>query len=225
MDSHRVGAGRNELPQHYSQYGQDALIGDVLFLGRTGVFVDVGARDGLVISNTKYLEERGWTGIAIEPHPDLFRALRESRKCECLNIGVSSEVSSGVEFVKFLEEPLGNSGLYSTFRDRVRLDRIKHEIIQIACVPLRDVLTDTPLVHYLDIDVEGHELEVLKGIDFGRTQFRIIGVEVDPHTHKQLEIDFFLSSRGFHPFLQLGSDRFYNFGREIPSASLLKSLP
>lgn len=213
------------MAQHYSQHGQDALIGDVLFRERAGVFVDVGARDGRAISNTKYLEEKGWTGIALEPHPDLYALLIACRTCECLNIAASENENSSVDFVKFLEEPLGNSGLVSTFRDPARLTAIKHEIISIECRPLSRILEGTPIVHYLDIDVEGHELEVLKGVDFGRTQIRVIGVEVDPHTLKQIEIDTFLCAKGFHPFIQLVSDRFYAFGSDTPSASFIAGLP
>jgi FkbM family methyltransferase len=213
------------MAQYYSQHGQDALIGDVLFRGRTGVFVDVGARGGRAISNTKYLEEKGWTGIALEPHPDLFAMLRDCRTCNCLNIAASEEADSSVDFVKFLEEPLGNSGLVSTFRDPARLAAIKHEIISIECRPLSEILKPMPIVHYLDIDVEGHELEVLRGVNFDQTQIRVIGVEVDPHSLKQIEIDTFLSAKGFYPFMQLISDRFYSFGRDVPSASFMADLP
>src|SRR5262249_32271972 len=145
---------------------QDTLVGDVLFRGKCGVFVDVGARDGITNSNTFYLEQSlSWQGISIEPHPDLFRILDNSRSCKCYNVAVSDVERVSVEFVKFLEEPFGKSGLLSSFRYPARLSRIKHEIIFVPCVRLSQLIKDLEIIDYLDIDVEGHELEVLHGID------------------------------------------------------------
>ncbi len=208
--------------RHRSQFGQDALVGDVLFKGKPGIFVDVGARDGVTISNSVYLERKfGWTGIAIEPHPDLFAKLVRRRRCDCRNVAASASAADGLDFVKFLEEPFGNSGLLSTFREPERLKAIKHEIIRVPCKPLSEIIGDLKLIHYLDIDVEGHELAVLRGIDFSRVEIRIVGVEVSEGTANCREIDDFLMGKGFHPFAQLHSDRFYNFGSPVPSTERL----
>jgi FkbM family methyltransferase len=212
--------------RRFSQYGQDALIGDVLFRGRKGVFVDVGARDGTIISNTRYLEQAlGWTGIAVEPHPDLFATLKRTRSCRSFNVAASDSEREGLDFVRYLEEPMGNSGFLSTFRDPDRLKWAKHEIIPVPCVPLSALITDLKVIHYLDIDVEGHELEVLKGIDFSAVEIRIIGVEVEELGPKADAIDDFLMQRGFRPFLHLQSDRFYSHGSAVPSTKALLALP
>lgn len=209
------------MPFH-SQYGQDALVGEVLFRDIRGVFVDVGARDGKVISNTLHLErDRGWTGIAIEPHPDLFKTLRQTRHCTCFNVAASDRAADSMEFVRFLEEPLGNSGLLSTFRDRERLKNIRHDIITVPCRPLSTILSGVRLVHYLDIDVEGHELAVLKGIDFDAVDIRVIGVEVEEGP-AATRLDDYLSTKGFRPFLHLHSDRFYSCGGGVPSAHKMR---
>jgi FkbM family methyltransferase len=209
-----------------SQYGQDSLIGDVLFRGRSGVFVDVGARDGKQISNTIYLEqEKGWTGVAIEPHPDLFDRLIKTRTCKCINVAASDAEHSEIEFVKFLEEPLGNSGLLSTFRSPARLQNIRHQIISVPCQPLSKIIGGIDLIHYLDIDVEGHELAVLKGIDFSQTEIRIIGIEVHEGMPDFPAIDSLLKANGFRPFLQLVSDRFYHHGDGVPSVQQLSGMP
>jgi FkbM family methyltransferase len=199
------------------------LIGDVLFKGRAGVFVDVGARDGRQFSNTIYLEEAlSWTGIAVEPHPDLFRTLERTRSCRCFNVAASDVEREGLEFVKFLEKRLGNSGLLATFRDPKLLAKVKHEIISVPCVPLSRLTPDLNRIDYLDIDVEGHELQVLKGIDFSRVEVRVIGVEVQDAGPMKDEIDGFLESKGFKPFLHLRSDRFYCKGSEPPSTGRLQ---
>jgi FkbM family methyltransferase len=198
----------------------------VLFRGRKGVFVDVGARDGTIISNTLYLERAlGWSGIAVEPHPDLFKTLDRTRSCRCFNVAASDHGGEGLDFVKYLEEPMGNSGFLSTFRDPERLKWAKHEIIKVPCVPLATLIKDIPVIHYLDIDVEGHELEVLKGIDFGAVEIRILGIEVEELGSKAEAIDEYLAQRGFRPFLHLQSDRFYSHGSQVPSSMNLLGLP
>jgi len=215
--------GKGKIMKRYSQYGQDTFVGDVLFSGRSGVFVDVGARDGVKLSNSYYLEkELSWTGIAIEPHPDLFHALERSRSCRCLNVAASDVARDGLEFVKFLEEPFGNSGLLSTFLNPQRLKKVKHEIISVPCVPLSQLITDFKVIHYLDIDVEGHELQVLKGIDFAQVEIRILGVEAIDSGPRTESIDQFLAGKGFSPFLHLRSDRFYCQGSVPPSVDRLR---
>lgn len=209
----------------FAQYGQDALVGDVLFRGRSGVFVDVGARDGVLNSNTVYLErELGWTGVAIEPHPDLFSKLAASRRCRCINVAASDEAREGLQFVKFLEEPFGNSGLLSTFLEPKRLKTIKHEMISVPTAPLSAILKDITHIDYLDIDVEGHEMPVLNGINFEAVAIKVIGVECIDNSKKAQMIDEFLSEKGFYPFTHLRSDRFYCQSSEVRSAGDLCKL-
>lgn len=221
MTNYRAFLEHNEPRRHYSQFGQDALIGDVLFRARKGVFVDVGARDGVVISNTYYLEkELGWTGVAIEPYPEFFAELERKRSCECVNVAAGRE-SANLEFVKLLEEPIDNSGLLATFRDAELMKKTKHEMISVPVRPLSEIIAHIPVIHYLDIDVEGHELAVLEGIDFGRVEIRIIGVEAGAN---RAAIDDLLGHNGFRPFMDLLADRFYIYGDFI-SAPRLFALP
>lgn len=210
------------IRQHYSQHGQDSLIGDVLFKGRPGVFVDVGARDGITISNTYYLEKHlSWTGIAIEPHPDLFELLSQRRQCKCLNIAASNNSSEAVSFIKLLEGPIGNSGLLTSFRNIGWLQKVKHEIITVQCQTLSNLITGIDKIDYLDIDVEGHEYQVIEGIDFDNVEIKIMGVEVNESTELSQKMDDLLKTKGFFPFAQLHSDRFYNYKSGIPSSKKL----
>lgn len=53
-----------------SQIGQDRWVAEAVFPGVTnGYFLDVGSADGFVNSNTWALEQRGWTGICVDPFP------------------------------------------------------------------------------------------------------------------------------------------------------------
>src|SRR5207244_12639635 len=78
-----------EHSRYYSQHSQDRFIDNFLLHGkRDGVFVDVGAYDGIALSNTYYFEkELGWSGSFIEPNPVAFERLAQNRNCVSLNCG------------------------------------------------------------------------------------------------------------------------------------------
>lgn len=65
------------------QCGQDKwIIESMLPARKEGVFVDIGANDGVTLSNTLVLEkDHGWTGIAVEPIPEVFARLQANRIC------------------------------------------------------------------------------------------------------------------------------------------------
>ena len=64
----------------YSQNGEDGVLGELLLrLGiASGTFVEVGAWDGIMFSNTRHLLEQGWGGVYIESDPERFAALERN---------------------------------------------------------------------------------------------------------------------------------------------------
>jgi FkbM family methyltransferase len=196
-----------------SQYGQETFVQHLVYRDRTGFYVDVGARCGRAISNTLGLEQAGWSGICVEPHPDLFAQLRDNRpRARLVNRAASSVDGPDLEFVRLLEEPFGNSGLLATFRNPDRLARMKHEIIAVPTSSLSTILAEQAapeFIHYLDVDVEGHELEVLQGIDFNRYRFGVIGVETAPGTARYDQIAAILEEAGYAAIAVLGSDTMF----------------
>ena len=200
------------LKKFYSQYGQDYFVFNILNNKQYGFYVDVGARCGKIISNTLFLEQNKWDGICIEPHPDLFDELKKNRKCKIYNCAISNSPKNKLKFVKFLEEPFGNSGLLNTYRKPGRLRYHKHEIIEVNIVSLNTILekNNAPkFINYIDIDVEGHELECIKTIDFDKYQFGAIGVETIPNSSNYISIVDYLESVGYNPFAVIGSDTFF----------------
>ena len=74
---------------YYSQFGQDEWLYNQFYKNKIdGVFLEIGADDGIDKSNTKFFEDLGWTGLCIEPSPDRFSKLINNRKCICENIAV-----------------------------------------------------------------------------------------------------------------------------------------
>jgi len=78
--SESLGARSSLWSPYFSQNGQDEFFLEELFVGQdSGFFVDIGANDGVTFSNTYALERKGWRGLCVEPHPDVFEQLRRNR--------------------------------------------------------------------------------------------------------------------------------------------------
>ena len=197
-----------------SQHGQDRHVVRTLLPGVIGVFVDVGAFDGITLSNTVHLERNGWSGLAIEAHPDSFSRLVANRSCAIERLAIAEHAGSvGFRAINGETEMLSGISQHYDARHRARIEaEIEQDgghftEIEVACSSLTDVLVAHCIDHvdYLTIDVEGGELAVLRGIDFSRFTFSVIGVE---NNYQDPRIPRFLKDRGFRVHSVVG-DEFY----------------
>lgn len=90
---------------YQSQMAQDLFLNRWIFNDRgPGFFVDVGAFDGELGSNTWFFEKRlGWRGIAFEPNPGAFAALRQRRSCQAIQ-GCAYNRDGEVSFLALSEK-------------------------------------------------------------------------------------------------------------------------
>ncbi len=201
----------------YSQNGQDQFLAEKLFKEReNGLFVDIGANDGITFSNTYYLERNmGWTGFCFEPNPNAYERLIENRKCTCKKCGVA-DFSGKATFLKIGGRCEMLSGLIDKY-DTHHIARIEKELklyggekekIEIECVRLNDILGDSNInyVDYLSIDTEGSEFDILKNIDFEHTYYGVISVE---NNYDDGRIRKYMRSKGFKLIAVLHGDEFY----------------
>jgi FkbM family methyltransferase len=173
---------------YHSQSGQDQFLDQEIFRGyRRGVFVEVGAWDGVDLSNTAFFErERGWTGLAIEPLPDRYQQLVANRTCDALNVAIS-DTEGESEFLAISGPTSMLSGLVSTYDQRhvVRINREAAElgaektVLRVPTRRLDSIFREKGLtrIHYLSIDVEGAEFACLRSIDFNAEYIDVIGFE------------------------------------------------
>ena len=147
---------------------------------RDGFFVEAGANDGLFQSNTALLERSfGWHGLLVEPSPlacELARANRRAEVCNC------ALVSSGYEGATITGDfdgyPMGSVG-------GARLGRAGD--VTVPARTLQSLLDERGVgrVDFLSLDAEGYELEILHGIDFARTTFGHMLIELYPENREQ----------------------------------------
>jgi hypothetical protein len=80
----------------YAHTQQDAAVIDIFGPEYKGFFLDIGANDGMWVSNTYALEkDYGWNGICIESDDQLHNKLKANRKCKCFHNLVTSSDGPG----------------------------------------------------------------------------------------------------------------------------------
>jgi FkbM family methyltransferase len=164
----------NRLSLSMSQAGQDFWVyGEVFNEKLEGYFLDVGAHDGLYLSNTYLLEKRyGWRGLCIEGNPTTFTDLQRNRTAKCVNACLDSKEGE----VDFAQNGV-YGGIVSKDCDNQEEARI---MIKMKTRRLADVLEENgapAIIDYLSIDVEGAEDRVLLGFPFEKYRFKCITIE------------------------------------------------
>jgi FkbM family methyltransferase len=151
------------------------LVRDFFDNQTAGFFVEVGANDPVVGSQSWHLEQMGWKGILVEPQPVLADKLREARSAKVYAVACSSQRNAGGTM------PLHIAGPFSSFDPALMVPGVRPEAsIDVPVWTLDAVLADAgaPVpVDFLSVDVEGHEIEVLGGFDFARWRPRLILLE------------------------------------------------
>lgn len=167
----------DNINRHYkSQYNQDKIIDDLVDKHTNGVFVEVGAYDGVDISNTFFFEKiRDWKGLVIEPIPSKHEQLVQNRWCYRYKGCAYSCDSVQLPFMHID----GYSEMLSTLKDNLlqkyqeRIDKeVKDHnqqvnIIQVDCSRIDSLMNKFQLgnkIDYLSLDAQGHEYDVLQGL-------------------------------------------------------------
>ena len=200
----------------YGAGGQDIYVADLLGRPRDGTFVDIGANDGVTISNTLYFEkELDWSGLAIEPMPGAYAKLRANRRCHTLNACISDREGTA-EFLEIEGRAGMLSGLVQKY-DQQHLRRIDRTLKRLGgskktttveCLRFATVLArfNIKRIDFLSLDTEGGELDILKDIDFKAIPIRAISVENNFFT---FAIRDHLRPFGFQHMGTIGIDEIY----------------
>jgi len=200
--------------KYYSQFQQDKFINENFFKNKnSGFFVDIGAHDGVLFSNSKFFEELGWNGICIEPNPKIFRNLQINRKCDCVQKAMSNKKENSL-FFQFLGEA-GDmlSGLVDKYSptSMMHINKSKKDhpnsfnYIEVECDIFENIVQES-IIDFLSLDTEGNELEILETIDFNKYDIKIISVENNEYDNR---FSKFFSSKNYSFVAKLGCDEIY----------------
>jgi FkbM family methyltransferase len=158
-----------------------------------GFYVELGANNGIRQSNTYYFEKRrGWKGVLIEPSPNNYLECRQNRSPEnaifcnaCVSFDyphkyVDMSYANLMSVSESVDLDLGSVADHLE-KSRQHL-RNSETVFQFGAVakPLGTILEEAKapsLIDLLSLDVEGAELEVLKGVDFSKHNFKFMVIE------------------------------------------------
>ena len=150
----------------YAQNFEDVMLWRALKHIDQGCYVDVGAQHPVIDSVSKAFYEHGWRGIHIEPVPHYAELLRTDRPDETVLQIALCDAEGAIELNVIPET--GLSTAVEAYAKRHQEERLFAPLrISVPAMPLKTALQ--PLagkqVHWLKIDVEGLELQVLRGWD------------------------------------------------------------
>tara|TARA_Y100001970_G_scaffold138670_1_gene170612 strand:- start:540 stop:1331 length:792 start_codon:yes stop_codon:yes gene_type:complete len=145
----------------------------------TGVFVEVGAYNGITYSNTKTMEDHlNWTGVLIEPSPQSFQKLKTVRPdCRNYQCAISNSEEKTLSFTGDDSAVGGLTGVLETMTQKngrnwieawSQVGQLSLDKIEVPIRKLSDVLDDANIkyIDFLSIDVEGSELQVLETMNW-----------------------------------------------------------
>jgi len=186
-----------------SQISQDVFVSCQLRLWEEQVrpkfFVEIGATDGVNLSNTYILEKIfKWDGLLIEPARIWKEQLIANRSSGLDFRCVFIETGKKIAFNESAN-PVYSTILNFSDNDAHSQKRAGGREYLVETVTLNDVLVDhgaPTVIDYLSIDTEGSEFQILQTVDFNKWQFRVITVEHN-YTPQRILINELLTHHGY----------------------------
>ena len=177
---------------HVTSKGEhlDVLL-DTIFKKDGGFFIELGAYDGLIQSNTAFLEfYRGWKGILIEPSLNVYTECCKNRPAStCFNVACVSELFEGTDVQGDF-----NGHMMSSVNG---LRKGSQDIVSVKVSTLEKILDSVAAttIDFLSLDTEGYELDILKGLNLNKYRPHYMLIEI--YTNDYSNIVDYLSTHSY----------------------------
>lgn len=200
---------QERLPLKFqSQWCEDILLYNCFKKKATGFYIEIGAFDGVKLSNTYFFECIGWTGLLVEPQPLQFEKLIVNRPNSlCENVCISTSKEDAV--LNIVKEEAYETWSFISKKGENESPDIGFETskINVKCKTINELIpNEISSIDFISIDVEGMEMEVLKTLDIAKYKPRIILLE-NPNN----EINEYLLTFGYRPFIRTWINYLYTF--------------
>jgi FkbM family methyltransferase len=197
----------------YAQNFEDLVLAGLLKSVSTGFYADVGANHPELDSVTKIFYDKGWRGINIEPNDELFRLLVDQRPRD-INVKAAASSQPGSLTLRIYE---GLDGLSTISRETQAAHGASQpgrsfRDVHVPVVCLADLFSEhRPAgdIHFLKVDVEGLELEVLLGNDWARFRPWVLCLERNLSAARQEAISTYLKALGYRAVFWDGINDFF----------------
>jgi len=196
----------------YSQSGEDIILDTIFCNVSKGVYVDVGANNPYIQSNTHFFYRKGWRGVNIDALPGSMKIFNKIRPQD---INIEAAISNNETELTYY---MFNSSFYNTFcKDDVeKISKITKLIgsKKIKTIKLEKIFDSLKLqnIDFLSIDVEGLDYDVLKSNNWNKYRPKVVVIEYFPKGIDLLVNDKvyqFLNEIGYRFYCNSCSNIFY----------------
>lgn len=209
------------MKRYYSQHGEDALLDLVFGDQKEGFFVEVGCIDGRRFSNTLTFEERGWKGMCVEAHAGYIDMLKKNRPNSIICHCAAGETDEDAVFYA------NARGSLSTL-DKTKETHFQHnygsffsgfEEQYVKKARISSLLDACQIddIDILSLDIEGYEVEALKGLDLSRHRPKVMIIESDDSQH-EAQLDALILPHGYTKSVNLDVNLFYVRDKKMDKA-------
>ena len=197
----------------YSQNFEDVLLWRALGHIKNGFYIDVGANDPVEHSVTKAFYDAGWHGINIEPLPSYQAAFRDTRPHD-INLAVAAGAANGSITLFDVPAVPGWASPDAAVAEAHRADGFDVSELTVPVRTLAGVCEEFVRgeIHFLKVDVEGFEGEVLKGMDFARWRPWVLVIEAtlpNSRVSNHAAWEHMVTTRGYRFAWFDGLNRYY----------------
>ena len=195
--------------QYYSQYGEDKLL-NRLFEKNDGTCIEIGANDGVKYSTSYFFEKKGWNCILVEPTPYLCSEIRKLRNATLFECAASTQngetdfyIAEGFELFSSLESN-------STMSEHLEKNNADVKKLKVKTRTLDSILEEADVgdIDFISIDVEGHEISVLKGFTLDKWLPKVVLLE-DSTDLQETEVSVFMREHNYKRFYRSGGNDWY----------------
>jgi len=175
--------------KYYSFSGVDIVLKKIFYQQEKGFYIDVGCQNPIKNNNTYLLYKKGWEGINIDLDKDNINLFNSARpKDSNFNKAISSDIKNVELYFYHKKSPINTIDKKTSDFQKAKVTSIK----KINTDTLDNIILNSKYKNYtfdlLSIDVEGHELDVLKGFDLDKYSPKVIVVEYLDLNVSKLEI-------------------------------------
>ena len=196
---------KNELFESLVQESRAQIRQDIVALALNdfkndgGVFCEIGATDGLILSNTYLLEKMGWKGLLVEPCRKFNKKILSNRTSRVDTRAVFEQ--SGVK-LEFFESRISElSSLHRDYEDSwIKMRNFASKRYYVQSISLEDLIKEnfgSQTIDFLSIDIEGGEISALKTFHQISKQVRFVVVETSNNPSRITEISALMKKSRF----------------------------
>lgn len=183
---------------YFSQTGEDILLSSLLGEKKHGFYIDIGCFHPYKLSNTFHFYLNGWNGVAIDPNLGLVSKYKRKRFKDITIRAAISDKTERIVYRKYEKEAFNSIATAENKTARV----VSEEYLN--TVPLQTLLDNTlesgQTIDFMSIDVEGHELPVLRSFDFQKYSPTVLCIEIhglDLYSFTNQPVVEFVQSKGY----------------------------